>query len=121
MRPRPSVSFGPAFSPRRGLARALTALALALPLGASSLGCATGGAAGPAAAKTSPVPDEQFASAVAALLRSRGTSDARPAQLTAVVQRQLIHAGERLAARQRERGLAGVYGALFLVRKGELR
>jgi tetratricopeptide (TPR) repeat protein len=95
-------------------------LALALPLGASSLGCATTGAAG-VVAKTRPVSDEQFATSVASILRSRGTSAERSGLLTSVVQRQLIHAGERLAARQRERGLAGVYGALFLVRKGELR
>jgi tetratricopeptide (TPR) repeat protein len=101
------------------LAAALASLALCGPLGALSLGCATAGANG-ASARARPVPDEQFAASVASLLREREPSPSRGALLTAVVQRQFAHAGERLAARQRERGLAGVYGALFLVRRGEL-
>ncbi len=97
------------------------ALALAGPLAAGSLGCATTGAAGARTAKAGPVSDEKFAASVAALLRERQPGPARAELLAAVVQRQLVHAGERLAARQRERGLSSAYGALFLVRSGELR
>ncbi|HEU4407367.1 MAG TPA: hypothetical protein VFS43_19015 [Polyangiaceae bacterium] len=100
----------------------MTALALLAPLGAFSLGCATTGAAGAASAKQPAIADEKFASAVVSLLREREPgSAARRELLAGVVQRQLVHAGERLSARQRERGVASAFGALYLVRNGELR
>jgi hypothetical protein len=130
---------------RRYAARALTALALAGPIGAFSLGCAT--SAGVKAPKAAAVSDDNFAASVVSLLRMPAPSDARIKALATrskggdlseaelrelkaaasrqelqlgVVRRQLAHAGERLEARQRERGLASLYGALYLVRKGEL-
>lgn len=98
----------------------MTALALVAPLGAVSLGCATTGAAGPASAKQAAISDEKFASAVVSLLREREPSPTRRDLLAKVVQRQLIHAGERLSARQRERGVSSAFGALYLIRNGEL-
>ena len=90
-------------------------------------GCATAGGAtgrarppeGPLSAST--VTDDSFAESVHTLLRDGNASAARQSLLAGVVRRQLAHATDRLKAKQRERGLASVVGALYLVRSGELR
>lgn len=67
------------------------------------------------------VSDEAFARSVHALLVDGAPTVQRQSLLAGVVRRQLAHAGDRLQARQRERGLASVVGALYLIRAGEFR
>ncbi len=112
---------------RGGLARHL---AVALGVGALlalGSGCAsTGGLKGrerppegPVAAV--PVPDEAFPAQLHRVLRDGRPTAERQALLTGVVRRQLARARERLTRRQKDRGVASVVGALYLVRAGELR
>jgi hypothetical protein len=67
------------------------------------------------------VADDAFAGSVGKLLVDGSPSKARQELLAGVVRRQLVHAGERFTAKQRERGAASAFGALYLVRAGELR
>ncbi len=66
------------------------------------------------------IDDAAFAEAVHALLRDGQPTLDRQARLGGVVRRQLAHATERLRAKERERGVASLLGALYLVRAGEL-
>lgn len=72
----------------------------------------------PVAAK--PVDDAAFAEALFAVLRQGAPNQDRQATLAGVIRRQLIHSAERLPT-QREQGIASVYGALYLLRLGELQ
>jgi tetratricopeptide (TPR) repeat protein len=67
------------------------------------------------------VPDEAFGPSLHRLLRDGKASPERLSLLAGVVSRQLMHAGERFASRQQERGLASLSGAFLLVRAGEFR
>jgi cellulose synthase operon protein C len=67
------------------------------------------------------VADEAFAASVGKLLVDGTPSQSRQELLAGVVRRQLVHAGQRFAAKQRVRGAASTFGALYLVRAGELR
>lgn len=67
------------------------------------------------------VADDAFAASVGKLLVDGNPSKARQELLAGVVRRQLVHAGDRFTAKQRERGAASTFGALYLVRAGELR
>jgi tetratricopeptide (TPR) repeat protein len=71
------------------------------------------------AVQPAPVPDEVFALSVHKLLRDGRQTPARDALLAGVIARQLAHAKDRFEARQNERGVASVTGALHLVRAGE--
>lgn len=66
------------------------------------------------------VDDAQFAETVHALLIDGHPTVDRQARLAGAVRRQLAHATERLKAKERERGVASLMGALYLVRAGEL-
>jgi cellulose synthase operon protein C len=118
-----------AASPAGRLAPAARLLATAACVLSLASGCAFSSAqplpprpqppAGPV--EPSPVSDEGFAQAVHTLLVDGRPSAERQSLLAGVVKRQLEHASVRLKARQRERGLASVLGALYLVRAGEMR
>jgi cellulose synthase operon protein C len=65
------------------------------------------------------VPDDAFAASVHRILRDGRQSPARTALLAGVIGRQLAHAKDQFDARQNERGMASVTGALYLLRAGE--
>jgi tetratricopeptide (TPR) repeat protein len=65
------------------------------------------------------VPDENFAASIHRLLRDSKATPERLSLLAGVVNRQLLHANDRFAAGQTERGLASVSGAFLLMRAGE--
>src|SRR5271166_2716253 len=99
------------------------ALALAAPWLA---GCGAHGGVRPAAANaeraspaSSSVGDDGFALAVHDLLLSEPGSAERHMRLGAVESRQMTRAAERFRARQADRGLAAVSGALYLLHVGE--
>ncbi|MCC6647921.1 MAG: hypothetical protein IT374_20430 [Polyangiaceae bacterium] len=89
-------------------------------------GCASGNRpparARPPAVAVAPlsVDDAHFAETVHGLLVDGSPTLDRQARLGGAVRRQLAHATERLRARERERGVASLFGALYLVRAGEL-
>lgn len=66
------------------------------------------------------IDDAHFAETVHALLIDGHPTIDRQAKLGGAVRRQLAHATERLKAKDRERGVASLLGALYLVRAGEL-
>jgi tetratricopeptide (TPR) repeat protein len=68
---------------------------------------------------SSSVSDDGFGPAVHDLLLSAPGSAERHMRLGAVEARQMAHAADRFRARQGERGLAAVNGALYLVHVGE--
>lgn len=114
---------GAPLKPRRSWLFALTALA-ALTAGSGCAPAHRGRARLPVPTgplEASMVADEAFAGAVVRLLQDGAPSKARQELLAGVVRRQLVHAGERFAAKQRERGASSTFGALYLVRAGELR
>lgn len=67
------------------------------------------------------VADEAFAASVGKLLVDGTPSQSRQELLAGVVRRQLVHAGQRFSAKQRVRGASSTFGALYLIRAGELR
>lgn len=67
-----------------------------------------------------PIRDDAFAQALVTVLRDGTPSPDRQGTLAGVVRRQLQHASERISL-QRERGIASVYGAIYLIRLGELQ
>lgn len=67
------------------------------------------------------VSEEGFPAQLHRVLRDGQATADRQALLTGVVKRQLARSRDRLARKQKERGVASVVGALYLVRAGELR
>ena len=103
-----------------------TTLAVTVTVSWLGLGCGAGTAvARPAtnAERSSPassaVSDDGFAPAVHDLLLSAPGSAERQMRLGAVEARQMTRAAERFRARQTDRGLAAVTGALYLMHAGE--
>lgn len=66
------------------------------------------------------VSDDAFAAAVRDLLASEPRSKERALRLQGVVARQMTRAATRFRAREQDRALASLSGAMFLVRSGEL-
>jgi tetratricopeptide (TPR) repeat protein len=66
------------------------------------------------------VSDDAFAGAVRDLLASEPHSKERALRLQGVVARQVTRAAARFRAREQERALASLSGAMYLVRSGEL-
>ena len=66
------------------------------------------------------VSDDAFAGAVRDLLASEPNSKERALRLQGVVARQLARAAARFRAKEQERAIASVAGAMYLVRAGEL-
>jgi tetratricopeptide (TPR) repeat protein len=66
------------------------------------------------------VTDDAFAVSVRDLLASEPGSRERQIRLQGVVSRQMTHAAARFKARDRDRALASLAGAMYLVRAGEL-
>ncbi len=102
------------------------ALALTLACLTSLTGCVAHGGERPPAAHaeragpaSAPVSDDAFASAVRDLLLSEPGSAERQMRLGAIESRQMTRAAEHFRARQADRGLAAVTGALYLLRVGE--
>ncbi|MCU0692732.1 MAG: hypothetical protein MUF54_15130, partial [Polyangiaceae bacterium] len=110
----------------RTIARLLTYVLVPLAT-ALCAGCGAGRHAPPqlpeAAAALVPaaIDEAQFAAAAQQLLANGGNSPERLMLLAGVVRHQFRRAAERFAAGARERGLASVQGALYLIRAGELR
>jgi hypothetical protein len=130
MKPHPA----PALAPRPSHPHAIEATRRWLVATAGVLGLVTGCNFGNAPPPLPPRPqppsgpvqpddvsDEGFALATHALLLDGQPSGRRQALLAGVVKRQLLRASDRFKARQRDRGLASVLGALYLVRAGEFR
>lgn len=103
-----------------------TALAIALCLGSVACGPSRGRFGKPVhnperVTVASPqVSDDAFSGAVRDLLASEPNSNERKLRLQGVVARQISRAAARFKQRESERALASLYGAMYLVRTGEL-
>ncbi len=102
------------------------AFLIALSLSAAACGGARGKFGQPvhhaerATVAGSEVSDEAFAGAVRDLLASEPGSRERALRLQGVIARQMTHVAVRFKARDRERALASLTGAMYLVHAGEL-